>query len=63
MSTAEPDEKLAKAEVNYGDGHANSNCGICKWFLPKSTAPGACRWVRGTIRRKDWCELFHRDRG
>ena len=54
MSTAEPEVKLNKADVNYSKGHKGSRCGICKWFLRDN----GCVWVKGDIDPDWWCELF-----
>ena len=54
MKGGEGPKKHTKAEVDYGPGHAKTNCGGCKHF----EAPHGCELVRGFIEAKDWCVLW-----
>jgi hypothetical protein len=63
MSTAKPEHKLEKADVNYSKGHKNSKCKLCHWFrraglIDKYPDDGECVWVKGDIDPEYWCELF-----
>lgn len=54
------DEKFSKKEVDYGPGHRDSKCGLCKHFRPRrsSTEDSRCEIVAGVIRADDWCNKF-----
>jgi hypothetical protein len=54
MSTAEPEHKLNKADVNYSKGRPGAKCGICKWFIRDDE----CTWVKGRIDLNYWCEIY-----
>lgn len=51
--------KEAKQTAQYGPGHANAHCSICKHF----EKPDACEIVAGKISPSAWCVHFYgRDR-
>jgi len=63
--------KIAKADVNYSIGHADSHCGksfdddksYCRYFIPPLSAAtqlGQCQKVAGSINKAYWCKLFAR---
>lgn len=50
------DDKKTKAEAEYGEGHKDAHCGICRHFEP----PKSCAVVAGEIHRDMWCRYFKR---
>lgn len=50
--------KKAKAAAQYGPGHPDAHCGICRHF----EKPDACEIVAGVIKPSMWCKFFARRR-
>ena len=48
--------KLAKADVEYGEGKPSEHCGICVHF--QVYHKHACEVVKGVILPQMWCNRF-----
>lgn len=49
------DDKLAKSEVHYGEGHKGAFCSMCVHYKAYK-----CSIVAGRIHPKGWCDRFER---
>jgi hypothetical protein len=47
----------SKDSVNYGPGHPDSKCGICRYYEKNRYK---CTQVYGRIMPEMWCKLFKR---
>lgn len=45
--------KRSKESVDYGKGHKDSHCSICRHYTS-----GSCELVAGKIDPSYWCKLF-----
>jgi hypothetical protein len=50
---------LTQEEAHYKPAPQPAvSCAECKWMFPRLSVGGACKYIRGIVRREDTCDWF-----